>query len=496
MPCRWTDLGFASGDDCVAKMTGKVDDPQAFCYSKAEALRHPDFKRIHREFTKYYGEEQGDTEYHVWLKDLKCDESKPYGQSLESFSFAKDNITRWKEDKENVYYKVLVGFPLTSMNGNVYSEKDLKQGAHSLIDVSVNLNHNPHLQINGVGFIQAEYEDGAVEAVLKVPKSTLCPICGPAKPLHEFIDEKSIVNVSLEADKRQAFQFTACALLTTDVLPGIPMARIFPLESFLSEAFKSDPKTLSVNSQKVRFKVVGLKVSVKKESVDEIAQKEAANPDGNMQCPTGQHWSPKDGVCVPDEACPDRQVWDSALGKCRPIENPTPEGTDVAKGTPAALDNSTEMSSLRVENHKLKAKVAGQETELLQTKESLTLEANAKTKAEGRIFELEKTVERLEKGMKQNNDEKVADGTKIKQLERRLTDQGEELERIKGESENLQKTHEELSTKYRDSLTQNLDLSKKLTQSNEDYLTVTKESEQLSEDLKKAKRHGKYIVTI
>ncbi|MDH5786989.1 MAG: DUF2213 domain-containing protein [Candidatus Bathyarchaeota archaeon] len=34
MPCRWEKQGFASGEECVSKMTGKVEDPEAFCYGK------------------------------------------------------------------------------------------------------------------------------------------------------------------------------------------------------------------------------------------------------------------------------------------------------------------------------------------------------------------------------------------------------------------------------------------------------------------------------
>lgn len=34
MPCRWEKQGFESGEECVRKMTGKVEDPEAFCYGK------------------------------------------------------------------------------------------------------------------------------------------------------------------------------------------------------------------------------------------------------------------------------------------------------------------------------------------------------------------------------------------------------------------------------------------------------------------------------
>ena len=34
MPCRWEKQGFESGEECVKRMTGKVEDPKAFCYGK------------------------------------------------------------------------------------------------------------------------------------------------------------------------------------------------------------------------------------------------------------------------------------------------------------------------------------------------------------------------------------------------------------------------------------------------------------------------------
>ena len=39
MPCRWEKQGFSSGEDCVSKMTGQVDDPEAFCYGPAEGIK-------------------------------------------------------------------------------------------------------------------------------------------------------------------------------------------------------------------------------------------------------------------------------------------------------------------------------------------------------------------------------------------------------------------------------------------------------------------------
>jgi hypothetical protein len=283
---------------------------------KMSTKRHADFDRIRNEFIKYYGGiEAGDREYQIWLKALNLDETKSYAFSQrEKFSFLKPMLQKFKEDKDNVYYKVLVGFPITSMNDNLYTQSKLSAAAEGLIDAfDCNLNHLPGYDLPGVRYAAAKFEDGAVEAVLKVPKSLRCNIdltrhmydIGEGKPLYEWIDEHVIVNQSLEASEQGGFHFVGSALLTKDTLPGIPLSRIFPLESVLSEALSA--------SQKLKGKT--LKIQVK-----------GLTKETNMSahsCPVGQHWDADKGSCVPDEG----------VGK-------NPQGTDVSAGTGAADDNS------------------------------------------------------------------------------------------------------------------------------------------------------------
>ncbi len=269
--------------------------------------RHADFERIRNEFIKYYGGvEAGDREYHAWLKALNLDETKSYAFSQkEKFSFIKPMLAKFKEDKDNVYYKVLVGFPLTSMNDNLYTQSKLSAAANGLVDAfDCNLNHLAGYDLPGVRYVAAKFEDGAVEAVLKVPKSLRCSIdltqhmydIGEGKPLYEWIDEHVIVNQSLEASEEGGFHFTGSALLTKDTLPGIPLSRIFPLEHVVSEALSTSQK---LKGKTLKIRVTGLSnMSAEQHS-----------------CPTGQHWDENKGACVPDEG----------------TGNP-PEGTDVNVG--------------------------------------------------------------------------------------------------------------------------------------------------------------------
>ncbi len=270
--------------------------------------RHPDFDRIFDEFIKYWGKDEGEQEYQAWIKALNLDETKPYAFSQrEKFSFLKPMLARLKEDTENVYYRVLVGFPLTSMNNNLYTRSKLAAAASSLVDAfDCNINHLPGHNLPGVRYIAAKFEDGAVEAVLKVPKSVRCAVdltrhmydIGEGKPLYELIDEGIFYNQSLEADEEGGFHFTGSALLTKDVLPGIPLSKIMPLEGLqLSETYsvriptfeKVVSEALSA-SQKLKGKT--LKIQVK--GLSKMSEE-------TPSCPVGQHWDAAKNACVPDE---------------------------------------------------------------------------------------------------------------------------------------------------------------------------------------------------
>ncbi len=173
--------------------------------------RHPDFERIKHEFENYYCKgtmpcPKGEQEYYSWLKALALDEKLPYGQRAESFQWAKDMISYLREDEKNKYYKILVGFPLASMNNNLYKERDLVAAALSLVGAHPSLNHkddfwfSPENPLNKWGVLTVtggKYEDGAAEAILQVPKDAICPICDGAK-MTDLIDKHKIVNVSLE----------------------------------------------------------------------------------------------------------------------------------------------------------------------------------------------------------------------------------------------------------------------------------------------------------
>jgi hypothetical protein len=327
-------------------------------------MRSEDFERIHIEFCSYYKDTaKGNSEYYSWIQALSLDESKPYGSARESFRWAKSMLHALKEDAENKYYGILVGLPLMSMNGNIYHERDLIAAALSLKGKHPSLNHKDEFWFNesnryGVLTVEdAKYEDGAVEAVLRVPKTAVCPICNGDK-MTELIDKQRIVNVSLEGRNNGAFEFSdpPFTLLTSDVLPGIPLARIKPLEQIVSEAFHGtystgkkrmikatvkedknqniDNDNSTVNTKTLTTDLRGTwgtpistdaalhsntmssgntTVPVGESPADKVFRQSEASADApattenptdpSMQCPEGTQWNPATGTCEPCQEC-------------------------------------------------------------------------------------------------------------------------------------------------------------------------------------------------
>ncbi len=237
-------------------------------------IRHRDFERIYNEFIHYYKDKlKGESEYYSWLKTLSLDESREYGAAKESFQWAKDMLKYLREDTENKYYSVLVGFPIASMNGNVYHERDLIAAATNIKGKHPSLNHknefhfspnNPRNHWGILPIVDAKYEDGAVEAILQVPKTAICPVCN-GKKMIELIDSGKIVNVSLEGScasgyggNCEGFTFSdpPFTLLTSDVLPGMPLARIKPLEHIMVEALQVSTKNIGEKKMTIKPKII------------------------------------------------------------------------------------------------------------------------------------------------------------------------------------------------------------------------------------------------
>ena len=311
--------------------------------------RHMDFLRIYTEFCNYY-KEQGETEYYDWLHALKLDETKEYGHARESFYWKKEDIAFIEEDTDNKYYEVEVGFPTKSMNGNIYKERDLIAGALTLKGKHPSLNHkaefwfspeNPHNRWGNIELVDGKYHEGSCKALIQVPKETVCPICN-GKPMTELIDNKKIVNVSLEGDCASGrcydgtcngFYFTdpPFTFLTTDILPGIPLTRIKPLESIMVEALHRADETNQTLKGETRMKI---KARIIEDKPKESLEMPNNNTTVNTNASTGPELKGTFGTPIDADAKIDTQV---DLAK-------------TAMGTPAVADNLTMKSGTALTN--------------------------------------------------------------------------------------------------------------------------------------------------
>lgn len=224
--------------------------------------RHSDFQKIYDAFMWRYCEDHkecdtGKSNYYAWLNKLGVDDTEPYRypqETREKFSWIAPHLEFIKEDDQAKYYKVEALFPLSSMNRNVYTRDELMKACRSLVGKPTNLNHTsqvfPEVQI-----VDADYEDDTVECLDRIEKNS--------KAL-EMIEKGDIFQVSIEAECLRGTEptpegsmckgllFTGKAYLTKDVLPGVPLTRIMPVEKLvenftvtsvtnLSEEGKQDP---------------------------------------------------------------------------------------------------------------------------------------------------------------------------------------------------------------------------------------------------------------
>lgn len=458
-----------------------------------EARRHADFCRIHDEFVKYYKDEaKGEKEYYTWLNALRLNETLCYSQTHEKFQWAKDMLKKVGEDAANKYYKVLVAFPLQSMNGNIYHEADLREDAQTITKGHPSIKHedrywlspdNPYNPWGTVNITGAEYEDGAVEALMQVPKTTLYPLSSSGEKLCDAIDRGEIVNVSLEGFTASNGRFhfdpkIPFTLLPKNVLPGIPLARVFPIEQRL-EAYLPN---LRSSTHHRTIKIVGLekKMTEKQldpENDDEVCAKKK-KPEADMEAvdvvagPTPMPNPIKATITQPAT---------TSMGGSFPMPDNHDQKTVLGESVP-----ELKLKALRAEQKAAAAEVASAET-AAKLSEAYTENSELKGELKALQKSSREAIERLEKQVTEANQEKTRDIAEKLTLTRRLEDMTTSRDNYKTELEKLKDTHEKLQEKYRETLKINLAIEKKLTESQEDCLKEAKRANSLEESLGKAK---------
>lgn len=212
---------------------------------------HPDFEKILAQFIKRYGPE-GKEKYHAWLVAMGLNDTKPYGSQTEgknhaeSFSWAAPILDASKADENYSYWKVEAAFPLTSMNGNIYTEDELKAATRTLIGKEVNMNHEPPpFPKEEVEIIDAEYEGGATECIVRVKHGS---------ELEKKLKGQEVISVSIQGGCRnrkeegdgvkcEGMVFSGLAFLDKGRLPGIPLTRIMSAEAIAESVPNSSPSS-------------------------------------------------------------------------------------------------------------------------------------------------------------------------------------------------------------------------------------------------------------
>ena len=214
--------------------------------------RHPDFQKIYNAFMWRYCQDHKECDtgkgyYYGWLKNMGLDDTKPYQSPQEKFSWTEPYIRYLKEDEFAKYFKVEALFPLSSMNDNVYTGDELLQATRTLIGKPVNWDHTTELA-KDVSIYDAQYEGDCAECLLKVLKGS---------DDLQRIEKGGVVHVSIECQCLRGSEwtpegstcnglvFTGLALLSKEMLPGMPLTRIMPVEKLVESFTVTDVTKMS-----------------------------------------------------------------------------------------------------------------------------------------------------------------------------------------------------------------------------------------------------------
>jgi hypothetical protein len=373
----------------------------------------------------------------------------------------------------------------------------------------------------------------------------------------ELIDKKHIVNVSLEGTNSKAFEFTdpPFTLLTSDVLPGIPLARIKPLEQIMVEALQS-----SAGKKKMK-----IEAKIKEDGLNDAPPPTSTTrPDQHMQCPDGMMYSAAKGGCVPmpeqdepvstmgkveadlattklgtsaasdgsimqsgnpmgdkmrgyeaKEEMPATGKWDASF-KGNDTSQPRPEDIRSGPSRSKAPDRGLPETGGLPHTTDLTKVIAGVTPfEYLPTQEALIAQVNALGAKSGadttaaiwkekclltheKYTQLLGAYKQQELAVKQANEQKE---NAIKEMYNSEMERDKHKRFYEEEAGERRKTErllievknrlDDVNSKYNDALGVNLELSKKLTSANEDYLELAKQKENVEEKLTQAHTNAK-----
>jgi predicted nucleic acid-binding Zn-ribbon protein len=471
---------------------------------------HPDFQKIYRQFMHRYCSGQtvcdkGKNVYYGWLNKLGLDDTKPYGAQAfqeafgERFSWIAPHFTLIKQDTEAKYYRVEALFPLVSMNQNIYTEDELLRGTRTLRGKRVNINHT-WVEPEDVSIERAEYEDACAEVLLRVGLKARFK----GKWIVEMIDSEEICHVSIESDclggaPLQQFdgevgygcvglEFTGLALLTKDVLPGVPLTRILPVERLVTEAIqlnegernmtekqKPDPakaaKPTTATSCDHEEAIANLKLELAE------LKREKRDVEETVKALEGKIRAKDRELAAKATRIAGFEDQEETVSKLR---------LEVSELKRASREKEEQLKTLKGTIAAKEEELGAKDERIASVEHELSQGAKKVDDAEARLNELRD----LHKDTVEKNSDLTADKVK---LEKRLELLETEKEELDAAAETLRAKLEENSNKRFDLAQRNIQLTQTLTARNDEIVGLKEENDQLREQLQKAKRMGRKI---
>jgi len=225
---------------------------------------HADFVKVLSDFIRIFGDVKGRLKFDDMVSSYGLDIEKPYsnqaqlkecwGGICEAYNWARPLIKYLREDNEAKYWKVRALAAVVSMNKADYTNiEELERSARTLTWRPLNLNHdhNRRLPFPESRVDWAEFEDNAVECIIRIHNSQT--------DVQRAIEEGDIVNPSIEGEPRGGYRtkdgrkvpfwynFTELALLEKGVtLPGVPATYGFEPLIFNESLGRSLAESLSM----------------------------------------------------------------------------------------------------------------------------------------------------------------------------------------------------------------------------------------------------------
>lgn len=147
----------------------------------------------------------------------------------ESFNWASEVFRLYKNLAESSGAKVWKVKALhvgKTRNNTLFTEDELRLAARSLAMRPVSINHSKLLPFPDNVVITAEYEDGAVEALVWISDQNVNRMIESGEISGASVEWVAMSALPVNGIKPSGLVFTGLALLTKNVEPGDPLARI------------------------------------------------------------------------------------------------------------------------------------------------------------------------------------------------------------------------------------------------------------------------------